>query len=53
MKLKEKSDLISFSKMSKIDYLIRGESELVLLEILNIFDKEKNIKESKSKKKSK
>lgn len=38
---------IIFSKMSKIDYLIRGESELVLLEILNIFDKEKNIKDKK------
>lgn len=38
---------IIFGKMSKIDYLIRGESELVLLEILNNFDREKNIEDKK------
>jgi anaerobic magnesium-protoporphyrin IX monomethyl ester cyclase len=31
-------------KMPKINYLIRGESELVLLEILNKFDNKKNFK---------
>jgi hypothetical protein len=33
---------IILKKMSKINYLIRGESELVLLEILNNFDKGNN-----------
>ncbi len=35
---------IILKKMEKIDYLIRGESELVLLEILNNFEKQKKSK---------
>jgi len=35
---------IILKKMPKINYLIRGETELVLLEILNKFDNKKNFK---------
>jgi radical SAM superfamily enzyme YgiQ (UPF0313 family) len=35
---------IVLNKMKKIDYLIRGESELVLLNICNLIDKKKDIK---------
>ena len=37
---------IILNKMSKIDYLIGGESELVLLEVLNNFDNERKLKNS-------
>jgi radical SAM superfamily enzyme YgiQ (UPF0313 family) len=37
---------IILNKMSKINYLIGGESELVLLELLNNFDNQKELKNS-------
>jgi anaerobic magnesium-protoporphyrin IX monomethyl ester cyclase len=37
---------IILKKMPKINYLIRGESELVLLEVLNKFDNKKNFKDN-------